>query len=114
MPEWNGEERREYHRTIHDVEAAFNRALLEHEVRERENVDKLVEQLKHDMVPNGNTYHHREYHQRKIDAAKAEEQFWITAKGELFKRGLSAFLTVVAVVIGLAVTGFLYKLGIKL
>lgn len=113
-PEYVGQERRQYQKTIHDVEAAFARAMVEHERRSRENVESAIEALKHDLVPNGDLRPHKDYHQAKVDAAKAEQEFWNAAKMKLVENGVGAILAVLKIVLGLALVGLMLKLGMKL
>lgn len=87
--------------TLDDVEELF--AL--HEQREKEMFDKLLA-----AFPDG-PEKHREYHQKLINAAKAEEEFWQTAKVELLKRGISGALYILGVVAGLVLLGLSAKFG---
>ena len=53
---------------------------------------------------------HREYHNTKIEAAKAEAQFWRQMRADLLRKG-AWFLLLVA--LGLIVNGVLVELGLK-
>ena len=91
MPDevYTGEERRK-HRTMKVeaieaiVERLMNKVIAEHEARERimwnETMDKAF--------PGGDPDAHRDYHQTKIDAAKAEQEFWTTIKARLVETGI--------------------------
>lgn len=120
--EYTGPEKRHQSRTIADVEAAFDRKLQDHEVREQERIQVLIDnvqsrvsalisQLKSEAFPDG-PIKHGEYHQAKINSAKEEAEFWKAAKMELTKGGVSAILWVVKTVLILAAVGFLYKVGL--
>ena len=87
--------------TLDDVDELF--AL--HELREQEMFDKLLA-----AFPDG-PEKHREYHQKLINAAKAEEEFWQTAKVELLKRGISGVLYILGIVAGLVLLGLSAKFG---
>ena len=87
--------------TLDDVEELF--AL--HEKREQEMFDRLLS-----AFPDG-PEKHREYHQKLINAAKAEEEFWQTAKVEIIKRGVGGLLWVLSVVFGLILLGLSAKFG---
>ena len=52
---------------------------------------------------------HRQFHEAKIAAAKAEKEFWQELRLELAKKGALAILTVL---IGLVMVGAAVKLGI--
>lgn len=91
MPDkvYAGEERRRSH-TIEMkaieaiVERLMNKVIAEHEARERavwsETMDKAF--------PEGDPEAHRDYHQTKIDAAKAEQEFYATLKARLVENGI--------------------------
>jgi len=87
--------------TLDDVEELF----AMHEQREKEMFDKLLA-----AFPDG-PEKHREYHQKLINAAKAEEEFWQTAKVELLKRGISGILYILGIVAGLVLLGLSAKFG---
>ncbi len=87
--------------TLDDVEELF----AIHEQREKEMFDKLLA-----AFPDG-PEKHREYHQKLINAAKAEEEFWQTAKVELLKRGISGALYILGIVGGLVLLGLSAKFG---
>lgn len=110
----NGEERRQYEKTIEAVEAAFSRALKDHEERERAKVHALINELKVDAFPGGEPTPHKAYHQSKIDAARAEKEFWQAAKLKLVEKGVGALFHVVWIAFGLMILGLGMKLGIKL
>lgn len=90
--------------TLDDVEELF----ATHEQREKEMFDKLLA-----AFPDG-PEKHREYHQKLINAAKAEEEFWQTAKVELLKRGITGVLYVIGVACGLILLGLSAKFGFAL
>lgn len=52
---------------------------------------------------------HREYHEEKIKAAKAEKDFWLDLKRDLLKKGI---VWGIVVAIGLIAIGLQVKLGI--
>jgi hypothetical protein len=87
--------------TLDDVEELF--AL--HEQREQKMFDRLMA-----AFPDG-PEKHAEYHQKLINAAKAEEEFWQTAKVEIIKRGVGGLLWVLSVVFGLILLGLSAKFG---
>lgn len=91
MPDevYTGEERRKHHAMEVEaieaiVERLMNKVIAEHEARERimwnETMDKAF--------PGGDPEAHRNYHQTKIDAAKAEQEFWTTIKSRLVETGI--------------------------
>jgi len=97
----------EQNRSAHDGVAAEIKAfvhdeLAEHEAREAkfiaEQIDKVMA-----AFPNKDLEGHCDFHQAKIDAAKAEEKFWSELKLDLAKKGLWGIITVLA---GMIVLGF--------
>lgn len=52
---------------------------------------------------------HRRYHEARIAAAKAEEEFWRSLKYDVTKRGI---MWVVVTLLGLASAGLLWKLAV--
>ena len=110
-PEYTGEEKRRQGKTLADVEAAFERKLLEHEQREFRRIQALIDELKEEAFPDG-PVKHGEYHQAKINSAKEEAEYWKAAKMELTKGGVATVLWVLKTVAILAGVGMLYKLGL--
>lgn len=98
-------------RSVTELEVTFDKKLREHEVREQERIEALIDALKHDAFPDG-LEKHRDYHQAKINAAKDEAEFWKAAKLELTKVGVSTIAGVLKIILGLAFVGLLYKLGL--
>ena len=86
------------------VERALEKQLSQHEIREREMWERAF--------PRGNLEAHREYHQAKIDASKAEQEFYQSLKMKLAEAGalgaLKLVLWLMMVGIGAVLAG---KLG---
>lgn len=94
-------------RRAHDGVAAEIRAfvhdeLTDRETREREFIATEIAKIMQ-AFPNNDVDGHRDFHQAKIDAAKAEERFWHELKLDLAKKGLWGIITVLA---GMVVLGF--------
>ena len=85
----------------------FRRFMAEHEDRAREMKSAILA----DAFPGGELLPHKAFHQSKIDAAKAEKEFWEAAKVEVFKRGLSGVMYALWMVVCLALLGLSVKLG---
>lgn len=109
--DYPGPERRQHSRSVDEIELTFDRKLRDHEIRESERFQELLDQLKTEAFPDG-LEKHREYHQLKINAAKEEAEFWKAAKLELTKVGVSAVVGVVKTILVLALIGLMYKLGL--
>ena len=60
--------------------------------------------------PEGDVDGHRKYHEAKIKAAKAEEEFWTDLKLDIAKKGTWGVLVII---IGLVLVGLSAKLGIS-
>ena len=91
----------------------FKMLMAEHEQRDAEcKKDMLAEFMS--AFPNGEPLPHRAYHQSKIDAARAEMEFWEVAKVEVFKRGLGGVMHVLWIVAGLALLGLSVKIGVPI
>jgi hypothetical protein len=91
--------------TLNDVEELF--AL--HELREQEMFDKIMS-----AFPNRDIEGHCNYHQSKIEAAKAEKEFWDTAKKSVITNGVNGAFSLVKIILTLAALGLLAKYGIVL
>jgi len=76
-----------------------------HTKEEMERWDQVV-----GAFPHGDIDGHHDYHYDKIQAAKAQEEFWNELKLDLIKKGTWA---VTIIVIGLIVTGISVKMGLK-
>lgn len=103
-----GDERREG-RSIGEVEEAFERKLMEHEMREAEQMRALLSELKSEAFPDGATQH-RLAHQAMIDAAKAEAEFWKDLKTGMVKKSIWGVLQVLTILI---IAGLGAKFGIS-
>lgn len=105
-------ERRDHRRTVNDVEAAFDRKLQEHELRERLHTISMVEQrideLEKAAFPDGADAH-RAAHQSMIDAAKKEAEFWDQLKVGLAQKSIWGILQILLL---LAAAGLAAKLGL--
>lgn len=100
------EERRDYSKISADIKAFVHDELREHELREKEWIEGLLRGF-----PDGDLEGHRLYHEKKIQAAKAEAEFWNVAKSEALKNGISGIFSVLRWVTVLALLGLAYKLG---
>lgn len=109
--EYQGQERRANSRTVDEVELTFDRKLRDHEEREEERFKALVGAMFATAFPDGTTSHF-DYHQRKINAAKEEAEFWKAAKLKLVEGGVSAIAGVVKTILLLSLLGLLYKFGL--
>lgn len=91
----------------------FKKYLAEHELRDAACKAEMMAEFR-SAFPDGKPLPHRAYHQSKIDAAKAEQEFWEVAKVEVFKRGLGGVMHVLWMIAGLALLGLSVKLGIPI
>ena len=103
-----GDERREG-RSIGEVEEAFERKLIEHELWEAEQMRSLLSELKSEAFPDGAAAH-RMAHQVMIDAAKAEAEFWKDLKMGMVKKSIWGVLQVLTILI---IAGLGAKFGIS-
>ena len=103
-----GDESREG-RSIGEVEEAFERKLIEHELREAEQMRALLSELKSEAFPDGAAAH-RMAHQVMIDAAKAEAEFWKDLKMGMVKKSIWGVLQVLTILI---IAGLGAKFGIS-
>jgi len=106
VPQNTHEDRRDYSRISADIKAFVHDELKEHEARERAWIESLFR-----AFPDGDLEGHRMYHERKIKAAVAEEEFWKTAKSEALKNGISGIFAALRWVVVLAILGLAYKYG---
>ena len=103
-----GDERRKG-RSIGEVEEAFERKLIEHELLEAEQMRALLSELKSEAFPDGAAAH-RMAHQVMIDAAKAEAEFWKDLKMGMVKKSIWGVLQVLTILI---IAGLGAKFGIS-
>lgn len=106
-----GPERRKYTKTPEQLEAGIRQMFIDHEARERDWTNKLIDDLKTEAFPSGDLTGHCDYHESKIRAAQAEEEFWHTAKSEALKHGISGLFAVGKWILILSLLGMAYKLG---
>lgn len=110
--EYTGPNRRVYSKTLEQLEIDIKLMLSDHEVREKAWINKLITDLKTEAFPSGGLTGHCGYHESKIRAIKAEEEFWHTAKSEALKHGVSGLFAVGKWVAILAALGLAYKVGL--
>lgn len=103
---------RHYHGDNPVTNDDLDEALRIHSEEERDYYSKLMgEVLK--AFPGG-IEEHRNYHLAKAEAAKAEKEFWQTAKTEILRKGISGALHLLGVIVLLAAVGLFAKIGIAL
>lgn len=101
-------ERRQQGRTIREAEAAFERQLQEHEIREQARIKALIEALKIEAFPDG-AEAHRAAHQAMIDAARQEAEFWRDLKFTIAKKSIWGILQILGI---LVLAGIAAKFGL--
>lgn len=101
------EERRDYSAISQDIKQFVHDELAAHEEREKAWIKGIL-----DAFPNQDVDGHREYHENKIKAAKAEEEFWKVAKSEVIKHGIAGLIGVLKWVGILLAVGAAYKVGL--
>ena len=89
--------------TLEEVEKLF----AEHERRESEMHKVFIS-----AFPAGDTEGHCAYHQSKIEAAKAEKEFWDTAKKAVITNGVNGAFSLLKIVLMLAALGLVAKYGL--
>lgn len=111
MPSDNAEahgatERRDYSSISQDIKQFVHDELAAHEAREKAWIEALLM-----AFPNKDVQGHHDYHENKIKAAKAEEEFWKAAKSEVLKHGIAGIVAVLKWVLLLTLLGAAYKFG---
>mgnify|MGYP001767084073 CR=1 FL=1 len=101
------EERRDYSSISKEIKDFVRDELNAHEQREKEWLEGVLE-----AFPERDVKGHRDYHENKIKAAKAEEEFWKVAREEFTRVGVSAIAGVIKVVAVLAIVTVAYKFGL--
>lgn len=107
---YTGPNRRRYVKTLEQLEVDIEQMFRDHEERDQKRHEALRKEILAGF-PNGDLEGHCEYHESKIKAAQAEEEFWKTAKSEVLKHGISGLFAVLKGVFVLAAIGFAYKYG---
>lgn len=106
------DQRRERRRRVPGDQPVTNddldEALAIHSEEERAYTKSLIEEIMR-AFPSG-TENHRTYHLERDKAAKAEEEFWHTAKEQLIKAGVNGFVTLVKTLLVLAALGLTVKI----
>lgn len=96
---------------LSELETHVLQMFKDHEARER----KWIDEVKADLMrafPNADIDGHCDYHERKIKAAQAEEEFWKAAKIKVIENGVSGLFAILKWVAILALLGGAYKMGI--
>ena len=105
---WDGVERRVLkHGATPVTNDDLDEALAVHSQQERAYVENLLEELMR-AFPDG-VEKHRDYHESKIQAAKAEKEFWDTAKKAVITNGISGLFGLVKIILVLAALGLTAK-----
>jgi hypothetical protein len=109
---WDQVEKRKYAKnrtdpvTIEDLANAFS----EHEQEEMKHMKELADSIL--VAFPGGIEEHREYHKAKMESAKAEKEFWDTAKKALITNSVSGALTLLKVILLLAALGLTAKFAL--
>lgn len=108
---WDGTERRK--RRTNSNEPVTNddldEALALHSEQERQYVSGLIDNVLK-AFPDG-VDAHRSYHHSKIEAAKAEKEFWDTAKKAVITNGVSGLFSLLKIVLTLVALGLTAKIA---
>lgn len=96
------------------VRSAIGSTIQEHEKRELENFDQRILELKRELVPDGDTRPHRDFHQRLIDTDNEQREFWKAARLKLLDRGVSVIFVAVKILAVMAFAGLLLKAGVAM
>lgn len=107
-PKYTGPERRQRH--VGDAPVTnddLDEALALHSEQERKHMEGLIAEV---MVafPDG-VQNHREAHKAQIDAAKAQKEFWDTAKKAVVTNGVASLFALLKIIILLAALGLTVK-----
>lgn len=105
---WDGVERRKRnHGTDVVTNDDLDEALALHSQEERKHVAEAIAEVMRAFPDGVDT--HRGYHQSKIEAAKAEKEFWDTAKKAVITNGISGVFTLIKIILLLAALGLTAK-----
>ncbi len=106
--------------TREEVQVIVDEAFASHELREQELVDKRLEQFRHEMVPDGKTRPHKDYHQTLIDAARAAEnaeqeraKMYVAMQAKIIEKGIEGVFGTLKILVLLGIGALALKLGIK-
>lgn len=99
-------ERRDYTSISKDIKHFVHDELAAHEEREKQWSKGILE-----AFPDQDVEGHRVYHENKIKAAKAEEEFWKAARSQVLRHGIAGIMAALKWVLVLTVLGLAYKFG---
>ncbi len=85
----------------------LDEALAIHSAEERAYTKQMIDEIMR-AFPSG-TENHRSYHLERDKAAKAEEEFWHTAKEQLIKAGVNGAITLFKTILILIALGLTVK-----
>lgn len=91
----------------------FELFMAGHEQNEADQKKAMLDKFM-SAFPGGDPVPHCNYHQSKIDAAKAEQRFWELAQAKIVEKGIEGIFGAIKIVVILAITGAAYKLGLTL
>lgn len=93
------------------IEAVVEHMMIKMLAQYEENERAMLKEVLTRSFPGGDPESHREYHQSKIDAAKAEQEFYTTLKYKLAEAGA---LGVLRTIMWLLIAGFGATVAAKL
>lgn len=102
--------RRKHDSISSEIREFVHDEFLAHEERESERFCRTLGKA----FPGGDLEGHRHFHEARIEAAKAEEEFWKVAKVEILKKGITGAVSLLGVLLVLAIIGALTKAGVPL
>lgn len=91
----------------------LDEALEIHAEKERAQYEALIGNVMR-AFPDGDVEGHRQYHTSRIAAAKAEKEFWDSAKHKLIEQGVSGVVRVLMLIVIFALLGVSAKYGIAI
>lgn len=96
----------DYSEISDDIKRFVREELAAHEKREQDFIESIL-----DAFPGRDVKGHHDYHDSKIKAAKAEEEFWHTAKTVVIQQGIAGLFAVLKWVAVLTFLGLAFKFG---
>lgn len=103
------------------IQAVVDVAFAKHEKREIENLERRIDEFRHELVPEGKTFPHKDYHQSLMDAAEAQKEaeqerakMYRMAQTQIVTKGIEGVFGLLRVLVLIGLAALALKLGFKI
>lgn len=102
------------------IKGVVDVAFAKYESRAIENLERRFEEFRHEIVPEGKTFPHRDYHQSLMDAAAAQKEaeqerakMYRMAQTQIITKGIEGMFGLLRALVLIGLAALALKIGMK-